>query len=344
MGPEINRPMEEYPETGLDTGPAAGVGEGGTSSSEVVPASSGGGEAEEFPLPEPTGEGKPMGAAGDILTNAEAMELPGVPDVPLPLPVNVEVPSDPNTVELLISEADMKQLWAETSNVQAQVEKEIVDLTLAAALIERIEKARAYLLAGKDYFNEADRLVGEVQHRLEFQRRVKMASRKVVPWLFAYEIFWMICLGAGLSVLLFNLAVQTWTLSLPFATINIPQFLNSLLWGGLGGVVGALYALWRHTSDKQDFDAQYAMWYITNPILGVALGAVMFLIIQAGFISLTAGSEVNEPIRSAAIIYVFSWISGFKQNVVYEIVRRILDVFRVELPASNAQEGEKKAG
>jgi hypothetical protein len=26
---------------------------------------------------------------------------------------------------------------------------------------------------------------------------------------------------------------------------------------------------------------------------------------------------------------VLAWISGFKQNVVYEIVRRILDVFRV---------------
>ena len=103
-----------------------------------------------------------------------------------------------------------------------------------------------------------------------------------------------------------------------------------MIWGGFGGVVGALYALWKHIAKEQDFDAQYALWYVTNPILGLALGGFVYLLIQAGFLSLTAGASSGETIHSAAVIYVFAWICGFKQNVIYEIVRRILDVFRVD--------------
>jgi hypothetical protein len=107
-------------------------------------------------------------------------------------------------------------------------------------------------------------------------------------------------------------------------------------------VVGAIFALWKHVAVDQDFDSQYSMWYITNPVLGIALGGFVFLVIQAGFLSLTASTTGGNAIQSALVIYVLAWVCGFKQNVVYEIVRRILDVFKVD--SSSKANTEEKTG
>ena len=58
------------------------------------------------------------------------------------------------------------------------------------------------------------------------------------------------------------------------------------LWGGVGGVVDAFFALHTHFS-KQEFDKRYRPWYILHPILGLSLGAIIFLIIQAGLMATT---------------------------------------------------------
>jgi hypothetical protein len=119
---------------------------------------------------------------------------------------------------------------------------------------------------------------------------------------------------------------------------DVEILVNSLLWGGLGGVVGALYALWRHVAEDQDFDRQFSMWYITNPIMGLFLGAFSFLIIRAGLFSLTSGGGSSAAITSPYFLYVMAWIVGFQQNVAYDIVRRVLGIFRVETPKKNVED------
>lgn len=203
----------------------------------------------------------------------------------------------------------------------------------AVVFLDLLEKAQNLCSQGSEYYEEAERLLSEVEYHLAFMERVRRASQRVGFPLFLYEIFWFSVLAWG--VLQINLAPTYEVIrnASPIAEVNLVHLLSSLIWGGLGGVVGALYALWKHVAKEQDFDPQYTMWYLTNPVLGVMLGGFVFLVIQAGFFSLTAGVEPGLNIRSAFVIYVLAWISGFKQNVVYEIVRRILDVFRVETPA-----------
>jgi hypothetical protein len=236
----------------------------------------------------------------------------------------------------LITDEDIKELWQKIRKVQERVTREVVNPKLATALLNLIYNARAYLL-GKAY-SKADRVLSEVIQRLDFQEKVTVGSRRIAPWLLVYELAWLVGLGIALWALMFNETFAAVASSLNFASINVLQLMNSLAWGGLGGVSGALYALWTHVADQQDFDGQFSMWYIINPVLGVALGAFVFLVIEAGFISLTAGAVAGESIRSAAVIYVLAWICGFKQNVVYEIVRRILDVFRVTPPETKSEE------
>jgi hypothetical protein len=58
------------------------------------------------------------------------------------------------------------------------------------------------------------------------------------------------------------------------------------LWGGMGGVMDAFFAQHRHFAD-QDFDKAFLPWYYTHPVLGISMGAVVYLIIQAGLLAVS---------------------------------------------------------
>ena len=280
---------------------------------------------------------RPMGAAEPFGDEIAALGLLGVPAEEIPLPEQLNLPPNEEVVNLLISQQFIRNFWKRLEAAQKAVNEQINDLGVANLILEKLQQARNYLLAGKENIEEADRLLSEVEHRIAFTQRVRIATKKVAPWLLVYEILWLVGMGIGIFRISIFSGLYQFEVSPALGSIEITHLLNALLWGGMGGVVGALYALWKHTADEQDFDSQYWMWYITNPILGVGLGAFTFLVFQAGFFSLTAGGNV-ESIQSPSVIYLFSWITGFKQNVVYEIVRRILDVFRVESKSADEKQ------
>lgn len=283
----------------------------------------------------PPPDDRPAGAADPILTEAATEDWPGEPTAEVPLPTHADLPGETDMVNLLVKREALVKLWKRSEAAQEAINSFINNIKTATALLELVRQARNEILAGKDHFEEADRLLSEAEYRIDFYQRMVKSARRIGGWLLAYEVLWLI--GLGICVALLNLTQTRPSLQTVFTAVDVSQFLNSLVWGGLGGVVGALYALWKHVADDQDFDSQYAMWYITNPVLGVALGAFVFLIIQAGFFSLTAGANAGQTIQSAAVIYVLAWICGFKQNVVYEIVRRILDVFRVNVQTESTE-------
>lgn len=283
-------------------------------------------------------EDRPMGAA-EPLPDDELVEITTENAAVTEKTAPTAQPED--LIELFVTSERIQVLHERASEALERIKNEVNNVSLAKELFDRIEQSREMLFGKIDCYDEAERGVVEVEHRLEFIQRVKMASRTVGMRLFAYEFIVFLILT---SLFIYtNLEPQATAIknASPMASVDLVQFINTLLWGGFGGVVGALYALWKHIASDQDFDPQYSLWYLTNPLLGVALGAFVFLVFQAGFFSLTAGVEDSVTIRSALVIYVFAWVSGFKQNVVYEIVRRILDVFRVELGGRN---GERAVG
>jgi hypothetical protein len=294
--------------------------------------------------PMPGGEAdNPMRAAEPVLSQGEGLGTATFAPVQ-PVPPPPPLPADQEMIGKLIHLHDMEELWRRANDAERSIRETIYNLPIAASLFQKISQAQNVILAGKEHYGEADALISEVEHRIEFHKRMLTRSKKIGPQLLAFELFCLIMLGAGLVIVnFFGPSTMLKSLGSP---IDFGQLINSMFWGGLGGVVGALYALWTHIADQQDFDEQYSIWYITNPILGIALGGFIFLIIQAGFLSLTAG-ETSEGIKSATVIYVMAWISGFKQNVVYEIVRRILDVFQIQPSASkqpSKTEEKKPAG
>ncbi len=274
---------------------------------------------------------------GAPLFGPEAMLPPGTPSTPAVAapPADPSLPSNPELVNELITKKAVHDLWKQADTLQEHVNAEINDIHKARALLNQIQAARNAMLAGRDYYEEAARSLGEVAYQLAFLKRVRTASRRVGTKLLFYEIVWAFLMGIAMFVVPW--ALRRWAPFFGYASdaakgLQSVQWLvdgfKSMFWGSLGGITGALYALWRHVADKQDFDPQYTMWYITNPIMGFALGAFIYLVMQAGLLSMTSGQE--NTLASAVPTFVLAWLSGFQQNVAYDIVRRLLKVFQLE--------------
>ncbi len=247
-------------------------------------------------------------------------------------------------VKQLVPLQTVRELWDRVDDLHESVKKEISSLPLARQLLDQLQAARNYLMAGPEYYEEAERLLNEVDYRVALAQRVQEWSYTLGVRLLLYELAWVVLLAAGMFILPWLVSRVGPSLGYVPGPSNGAQStdwlvvaLKSVIWGGLGGVTGALYALWRHVAREQDFDKQYTMWYITNPIMGLALGAFVYLVIQAGLFSLTAGAQQN--ISSAAMVFVLAWITGFQQNVAYDMVRRILQLFRIE-EKKTAQEAQ----
>ena len=100
------------------------------------------------------------------------------------------------------------------------------------------------------------------------------------------------------------------------------------MWGGIGGVVGALYMLWWHVANLQDFDGQYSLWYLVQPLMGLVLGGIMFLVLAGGF--LVVQVDLTNPKATTAVRllpYLVAVLAGFRQNWVYEQLDRLMALF-----------------
>jgi len=87
-----------------------------------------------------------------------------------------------------------------------------------------------------------------------------------------------------------------------------------ILWGGLGGVLGLLYSLIKHTAMRQDFDRQYVLWYFGQPFLGMLMGTIVYLFIVAGVFGLI---QTDDPAVSQAIAALVAVAAAFRQNYIY---------------------------
>ncbi len=246
-----------------------------------------------------------------------------------------DLTADKNLLNQEITPEKIKLLLRRSEVARQRVNQEIDSIQLAQELLDVLRSGKTLLLAGVEHFEEAERLFNEVEYRLAYNKRVKFWSGTFAFKLLWYEIAWLFVLGIG-AFIFPPILSGFMSGEYAFLPINVPAFVNpddvytlvsTMIWGGLGGVVGAMYSLWRHVSVKQDFNPQHSIWYFTQPLMGMPIGAFIFIALRIGII-LTYDQTIN--ISNPLIIYIIAWIAGFQQNVVYEIVRQIIKLFRIE--------------
>jgi len=298
---------------------------------------------DEAPLA--TDEAAAIEALDAPLPSVRTPPAPGVErGEPAPL-VMVERTEDQKT--LVISRLDkvLEKNWQRAFHQQIDVlyKQVATEFSSPPASAERaltlLREARQLMLDSPEEYVNAEYRMMQVQAMLDRVKESRKQSGFYGPRILAYEAGWLLLLLAGL---IFAGPLTRWITAISGtggpALLNINPVLNTMFWGGIGGVVGALYALWWHISEKQNFDRHYMMWYLVQPLMGLVLGGITFLLLTSGFLILQVDLSDDKASTGARLLpYLTAVLAGFRQNFVYEQLERLISLFT---PATRKDSGE----
>jgi len=183
--------------------------------------------------------------------------------------------------------------------------------------LKRLQQAHDIVLEDMWRYEEALCWITEIKTMLLKKQTWRRWSYTWGVFVFFYALIWLTAFIAA-----FFIDITTW-----IAGGNILNIWFASLAGGIGGVVGILYHLYWHVSIRVDFDRQYLMNYLIQPILGFMLGGVIFLLSNAGFI--LAGAKLlddSAPLIDGVQLFqmLLGFLAGFNQQVVYSAIDRII--------------------
>lgn len=191
---------------------------------------------------------------------------------------------------------------------------------------EDTEFALRTLSEAHDIVLEDVRQYDEALYRVAIVKAMLARKQNLRRWSYTYGLgvffYALIWLGGFIAGFLLNdvLSAALGETSQGLTTVRSAWF--SALAGGVGGIIGIFYSLYWHVAMKQDFDRQYVMYYLVQPIMGFILGAVIYFIVVAGFLLFNVSGQTAETIT--AISVVLGFVAGFRQRVVFEMIDRIV--------------------
>ncbi len=193
----------------------------------------------------------------------------------------------------------------------------------SAYALKVLSEAQNYVLEDIRQYDEALYRVAVVKTMLIRKQHLLRWSYTWGMFVFFYAMAWLVMFITGYLVTGNLESIMNATVETSQGFIAVRAAWSSALAGGIGGVIGILYSLYWHVSMKQDFDRQYVMYYLVQPMMGFVLGAVVFMIISAGFLFIkTENASGNQTIIYLQILLGF--IAGFRQRVVFEMIDRLV--------------------
>lgn len=191
------------------------------------------------------------------------------------------------------------------------------------ALAERcqatLKKARVLLQASAADPADVEALLERVRATLERADRSVLASRRYGPPLAGYSILWVVLL---LLFMVFDREAAGWLGRLtgrPDLTslVDLAPYWACMLWGGMGAAASALYGLYQHFAQR-DFDSEHKLGYFVQPVLGVVVGAIVYLAVGALFFVIGEGqSYAAARITVTHPLALVSAMAGFEMRHAY---------------------------
>lgn len=208
---------------------------------------------------------------------------------------------------------------------------------------EILRKARVILLKDPEQFAEAEFLVRQVQARVHQVRQSIEQGSRFWPRLLAYQTVWLVLMAVVALITTVNGASFSGWLALmlgvPVASETLGWavlFISTLAWGGIGGATSALWSLYYHISIQRDYEPIENLWYYTQPLIGMVLGGIVFLIMGSGFLVIQA--DPTEGGMGARLIpAVIAVVAGFRQTVVLDLIERLVGLIT---PTGNEPDAE----
>lgn len=234
-----------------------------------------------------------------------------------------EQPSPQRTQEEVLKAVGRRRLEA----LEKEIDELFVRVPKELSMDRNVNIALALLRDAQDIVQERPRQydlarfkVAQVRMMLERRQRIMAETSSHAYPLMVYEIVCFLVLLAGI---VFRQRLATWLIAVSGMTlvdfsVNLQPMLGTLMWGGIGGVVGGLWSLWKHVARDQDFDKQHSMWYITQPVMGIILGGVIHLLFMSGVLIIEAGSTSQSALAVLWFPSLVACLAGFRQNFAYE--------------------------
>ena len=202
----------------------------------------------------------------------------------------------------------------------------IADVKQASQALDFLRQARDKELEDQRQYDEAEYLVNVAEFMVKRAGNVRQWSYSYGIVMLLYGLIWLALFTAGLVLdeLLLNW-FRTFSTVPATATSMRDVFApyNTVMWGGIGGVLGLLYSLFKHIAVRQDFDRQFVIWYIIQPFMGMLMGAIVHLFFVSGVFALIgATSDAFEAIGALLAI-----AAAFRQHYVYAWLESVLKAF-----------------
>lgn len=181
----------------------------------------------------------------------------------------------------------------------------------AAEILNKVKKARDYLSSNN--LPGASRQIGEAEILLDVALRQATLCWRLkyiynVPlFLYYVGILWLLSY-------IWYLDAKSDT---PMTLMYVPIW--SIILGGLGSVLRGLWFLTFHVSKKQ-FRTHWTLAHISAPLIGGILGLLVYLLLLAGFISV---SGETIPFVDNRLPMVMAVLAGYNWEWVLDVVDRI---------------------
>lgn len=245
-----------------------------------------------------------------------------------------------------LPKSDLRALDKQIDNLYEDVTKLFSgkrrEITVA---FEILRKARVILLKDPEQFAEAEYYVRQVQARVHQVRQSDEEGSRFWPRILVYQTGWLIVLSifalittvngaAFVGWLAFLLGVPPTSETLGWAVL----FISTLAWGGIGGATAAMWSLYYHISVRRDYEPIENLWYYTQPLIGMVLGGIVFLIMGSGFLVVQATPTAGDSAIGARLVpAMIAVIAGFRQAVVLDMIERIVGLI-TPTPTDASQE------
>ncbi|MDH3674689.1 MAG: hypothetical protein OES12_04270 [Anaerolineae bacterium] len=225
-----------------------------------------------------------------------------------------------------------EKLDQEIEELYSRVAEELSDSKEDSGFALRtLSDAQDIVLEDPRQYDEALYRVAVVKTMLVRKRNLRRWSYTWGMVVFFYAVVWLAAFIAGFFLPFAQADPSAAEFSQGIVALRA-AWLSSLA-GGIGGTIAILYSLSWRVAIKHEFDRQYIMKYLVQPIMGFILGALIFFITTAGFLFFGGGDRLLTTSSEGAFLGVsqlvalqilLGFIAGFRQRVVYYIIDRIV--------------------
>lgn len=231
-----------------------------------------------------------------------------------------------------------KKLDDEIEELYQVVSKDLSDSKDDSAFaLKTLREAQEIVIEDISDYDDALYRVAVVRTMLVRKKNLRRWSYTWGMFVFGYATVWLLLFIAGMVFIDFS----SFTGLTEGAAALTSSWITSLT-GGIGGVIAIFYSLSWRVAFKQEFDRQYIMKYLVQPIMGFVLGAVIFFITSAGYLVFNPGAAAasSSPFfgsnQLVAIQIILGFIAGFRQRVVYYMIDKIVQKISPEETESKA--------